>query len=329
MTSSDDSLAVLNSAVLYLFKVCGPILILIGTIGCVLNLNVFTQKNLRKNPCSIYFIAYNLANLIYIYSSLLGFTLDVGYQIDPSLYNLPICRLRIYVGFLFDCLSPFYLILAAIDRILITSPNARTRQKSTRRLAYICLGGGTLFWILFHIHAFFLSNIIEIGPNIFLCYFQPGVYVAFVGYYSVIEEILALSLMIFFGLWSIKNVRSTRRITAAKDLSAPRIGGVTGNLQSASSKDRQLMFMLLMDITIYGLFSFIYGIYLIYEEITQNDVKSYDRIEIESNLQYLCIYSASIPFCTSCYTNLIASKTFRKEVKKVVSWKRICCILPE
>jgi len=329
MTSSDYSLAVLNSAVLYLFKVCGPILILIGTIGCVLNLIVFTQKNLRKNPCSIYFIAYNLANLIYIYSSLLGFTLDVGYQIDPSLYNLPICRLRIYVGFLFDCLSPFYLILAAIDRILITSPNALTRQKSTRRLAYACLGGGTLFWALFHSHALILSNITQVGPNIFLCYYEQGVYLAFISYYSIIKEVIALSLMIFCGLWSIKNIRSTRRITAANDLSVTRIGGVTGNLQSTSSKDRQLMFMLLMDITIYGLFSFVYGIYLIYEQITKNYIKSYDRIQIENNVQYLCVYSAGIPFCTSCYANLIVSKTFRKEVKKVFSWKRICCILSE
>jgi RNase P subunit RPR2 len=329
MTSSDDSLTVLKSAVLYLYQVGGPIIIFIGTIGALLNLSVFTQKNLRKNPCSIYFIAYNLANLIYIYSSLLALTLDVGYQIDPSAYNLPMCRLRIYIGLLFDCLSPSYLILAAIDRILITSRNALTRQKSTRRLAYICLAGGTLFWILFHSHALILSNIIQIGPNIFLCYFQQGVYLAFITYYSIVKQIVVLSSMIFCGLWSIKNIRSTRRITATNDLSATRIGGVTGNLQSTLSKDRQMVFMLLMDITIYASFSFLYVIYLIYEQITQNYVKSNDRIQIESNVQFLGLYSAAIPFCTSCYTNLIASKTFRKEVKKILSSKRICCILSE
>jgi hypothetical protein len=329
MTSSDDSLAVLKSAVLYLFKVCGPILILIGTIGCVLNLNVFTQKNLRKNPSSIYFIAFNLANLIYIYSSLLGFTLEVGYQIDPRLYNLPICRLGNYIETLFAYLSPFYLILAAIDRTLITSPNALTRQKSTRRLAYICLGSGTLFWVLFYSHVLILSNIIRIGPNIFLCFFEQGVYLAFLSYYSIMEEIVALSLMIFFGLWSIKNIRTTGRITATNDLSVPRIGGLRGNLQLISSKDRQMVLMLFMDITIYALFSCVYGIYLIYEQITQNDVKSDDRIQIERNVEYICLYIAGIPFCTSCYTNLIASKTFRNEVKKILSWERICCILSE
>jgi RNase P subunit RPR2 len=329
MTSSDDSLAVLKSAVLYLYQVGGPIIIFIGTIGCVLNLIVFTQKNLRKNPCSIYFIAYNLANLIYINSTTLSVILEVGYQIDASVYNLPICRLRIYVGFLFDCLSPFYLILTAIDRILITSPNALTRQKSTRRLAYACLGGGTLFWILFHIHALILPNILQLGPEFFVCYFDQSVYVALISYYSIVKQIVAISSLIFCGLWSIKNIRSTRRITATNDLSVTRIGGVTGNLQSTSSKDRQLMSMLLMDITIYALFSFAYGIYLIYEQITENYIKSYDRIQMETYVQYICVYSAGIPFCTSCYANLIVSKTFRKEVKKVFSWKRICCILSE
>jgi hypothetical protein len=329
MTSSDDSLAVLKSALVYLYQVGGPILIFIGTIGCLLNLSVFTQKNLRKNPSSIYFIAFNLSNFIYIFSSILNLTLNVGYEINPSAYNLATCRLRNYMGFLFDCLSPFYLILAAIDRILITSPNALTRQKSTPRLAYICLGGGTLFWILFYSHVFILSNIIEIGPNIFLCYFQQGVYGAFLSYYSIMKQVVALSSMIFCGLWSIKNIRSTRHNTATNDLSATGTGGPRGNLQATSSKDRQILFMLLMDITIYALFSFTYEIYLIYEQITQNYAKSYDRIQIESNLQYLCLYIITIPFCTSCYTNLIASKTFRKEVKKILSWERICCILSE
>jgi hypothetical protein len=327
MTSSDDSLAVLKSAELYLYQVGGPILMFIGTIGCLLNLSVFTQKNLRKNPCSIYFIAYNLANFIYIYSSLLSLTLGIGYEIDPSAYNLGICHLRLYITILFNCLSPFYLILAAIDRILITSPNALTRQKSTRRLAYACLGGGTLFWALFHSHALILSNITQIGPNIFLCYYEQGNYLAFISYYSIIKEIIALSLMIFCGLWSIKNIRSTHRITAATDLSVTRIGGVTGNLRSNSSKDRQLMFMLLMDITIYALFSFVFAISLMYTQITQNYIKSADRLQIESIVTFICLYSAGIPFCTSCYANLIVSKTFRKEVKKIFSWKRICCIV--
>lgn len=66
--------------------------------------------------------------------------MDLGYQINPSLENLALCRLR---------LSPFCLHLSSIDRSLVTSRNARTRQRSTQPLAYICLAIGTMFWALF------------------------------------------------------------------------------------------------------------------------------------------------------------------------------------
>jgi hypothetical protein len=205
--------------------------------------------------------------------------------------------------------------LASIDRILITSPNALTRQRSTRRLAYTCIISVTLFWVLFHIHVLIWTNIIQIVPNQFLCYFQ-GVYLDFIGYYFLIEEIIALSLMIIFGLWSIKSIRSIRRVRVAPDLSVNR-PAVGGGLHSTSSKDRQLIFILLMDTTIYALFSFVYTIFLLYEQITQNYTKSPDRMQIESFVRNLCSFSVGIPFCISSYGNLIVSKTFRNEVKKV------------
>jgi hypothetical protein len=236
---------------------------LIGTVSCVLNLIVFSQRTLRRNPCSVYFIAYNMANFLYIYSSLLSLTLSIGYNIDLSAHILIICRLRLYITILFNCLSPFYLILAAIDRILVTSRNALTRQRSTRRLAYTCIILGTLFWALFHSHALIWTTITEIGPNIFLCYFEAGVYLTFIGYYSIIEEILAFLLMLICGLWSIRNIRKIRRVRAAPDLSISRTT-VEGNAHLTSSKDRQLILMLLMDIGVYTLFSFTFAIFLMY-----------------------------------------------------------------
>jgi hypothetical protein len=60
------------------------------------------------------------------------------------------------------------------------------------------------------------------------------------GYYSVIKQIVALSLMIIFGLWAIKNVRHIRRIGVATNLSVSRAVEET-NSHSTSSKDRQLV----------------------------------------------------------------------------------------
>ncbi|CAF4129150.1 unnamed protein product [Rotaria sordida] len=106
---------------------------------------------------------------------------------------------------------------------------------------------GTLFWTLFHIHALILTNIVQLSPNVVLCYFQQGIYLTFIGYYSLVKELTTLLLMIICGLWSIMNVRSMRRV-----------------------RDRQLILLLLMDIIIYTLFSFVFAIFLIYQQITQN-----------------------------------------------------------
>jgi len=247
---------------------------------------------------------------------------SLGYNIDPSVTSLVFCRLRLYAGLLFHCLSQFYLILASIDRMLITSRNALTRRRSTHRLGYICVFIGAIFWALFHSHVLIFATIIEIVPHYFICNFQQGIETSFVVYYTIIKETLLLSLMIIFGLCSINNIRDVRRVRAA--LNEPvRVTTVPIGSHSPSSKDRQFVSMLIMDIIIYALFSFVLAIYFMYQQITQNYVKSSDRIQVENNVRNLCFFSINIPCCTSFYANLIVSKTFRNDVKKVFLWRSI------
>ncbi|CAF3918776.1 unnamed protein product [Adineta steineri] len=318
MSSLTDTISQLLVVQKYLYQIGCPSLMFIGTVSCIINLIVFTQKNLRRSPCTIYFIAYNIMNFLYIYTALLTLVVTVGYKIDLTMYNLAICRLRLYVTILFNCLSPFYLVLASIDRVFITSPNAHTRQRSTHRFAYMCIGIGTLFWSLFHTHLLITSTIVQIAPNTFLCTLRPGFETTFGGYYSLLEQILSLSSLIILGLWSIKNIRnSARRITDAPHLSMT--GRTLENrAHSTSAKDRQLIFMLLMDVIIYALFSFVFAIFLMYQQITQYHIKSNQQIQIENIVRYLCLFITGIPFCISCYANLIVSKTFRNEIKKVI-----------
>ncbi|CAF1429642.1 unnamed protein product [Adineta ricciae] len=321
-----NALAALSSTQYYLFRFVSPVVIFLGTVGCIINLTVFTQKILRKNTCSVYFIAYNIGNFIYIYAAPFYVTLNVGYSIDASIQYLVLCRLRFYTTVLLNCLCSFYLVMASIDRVLITSSNARTRQKSTLRMAYVCVIGGSIFWALFHSHVLFLTNIIQIIPNVFQCYSEQGIYRVFLSYYVLIKEILALVLLIMCGLRSVKNIRrSVRRIEDATGaLSRTAAGG--NSTHSTVARDRQLAFMLLMDILIYGLFCSTFAIFLLYQQLTQYNVKSPVQIQIESIVRNLAQFAASIPVSTSFYTNMIASKTFRNEVKKAFSWTRILCI---
>ena len=302
----------------YFYQIGGPILIFFGTIGCILNSIVFTQKNLRKNPCSIYFLAFNAANLLYIWSSILPLTLSLGYNIDASARILAICRIRLYTTILSNCWSAFYLILASIDRVLITSASARIRQRSTCRFAYISLAIGIPFWTLFHVHALIATAIVQVAPRTFICYFQSGFYLAFISYYALIKEVSTLFLLIICGLWSIKNIRKSAQRIAPSVHSSVTASVATRTLRSNSSKDHQFILMLVMDIIFYVSFSLMFAFFLIYQQITQNEMKTIERTQIENSVRNFCLFGVGISFASSFYANLSISKTFRTELKKIV-----------
>ena len=219
---------------------------------------------------------------------------------------------------LLDILSPFYLILASVDRVLVTSTNGGTRQRSTRCLAYMCISGVTLFWILFHIYTLVSASILQVAPNYFVCYFTSGIALVFISYYTlIIKSILVPLIMIIFAVWTVKNIRSIRhaRIAAAFLVTNT---AVEGSLNSARSKDRQLMVILLSDIMIYIISVSMLSALVMYQQFTQYHVKSYEQTQIDGFLQTVALFINYVRFCIECYANLVVSKTFRNELKNTI-----------
>ncbi|CAF2175855.1 unnamed protein product [Rotaria magnacalcarata] len=68
-----------------------------------------TRKNIKFNN-----FWSDLGNILLVYTALLALVLEMGYNINPSAYNLVCCRVRVYVIFLADSLSSFYLIPTSI-----------------------------------------------------------------------------------------------------------------------------------------------------------------------------------------------------------------------
>ncbi|CAF1242275.1 unnamed protein product [Adineta steineri] len=318
--SSESSTSNLQLAQVYLYRYVGPIFIIIGIVSCVLSLIVFTRKNLRKNTCSIYFIAFNIANLLFILVSLLSFTLEIGYNIAPALYSLFYCRFRLYFAFFFNILCPSYLLCASIDRVLITSFHARIRQISTLRLAYLTIAIQPLFYILILIVVIFVTNILQIEPNYFYCYIEPGEFTLILTYISILKEIFIPSLLIIFGFLSVRNIQAMRRVRIVPVSGSNRvIGGQNSN--SMRSRDRQFVLMLIVDIVTYILFDFIMPCSLVYEQITKSQTSTIAQTQTVYLIKNIAIFSVHIPFCINCYTHIIVSKTFRNEIKNVLLWK--------
>ncbi len=93
-----------------------------------------------------------------------------GFNINLHDTNVVLCKLYIYVEFLFSTLSPTVLILASIDRLLISSQNVDTRLYSSKRLAYFSVSISTFFWFTFYSHELTEIDIQETYPSNFVCY---------------------------------------------------------------------------------------------------------------------------------------------------------------
>ena len=253
-----------------------------------------------------------------IYLTILSATLVYGYNVTTASYNLGYCRFQLYMAVLLDILSPFYLILASVDRVLVTSTNAGTRQRSTRRLAYMCISGVTLFWVLFHIYALVSTSIIQIAPNYFACYFTSATALTFISYYGlIIRSMLVPLIMATLAVWTVKNIRSIRHATVAP-VSSVITEAVEGGLNSTRSKDRQLMLILLSDIMIYIFSTYMLAAVTMYQQFTQYNRKTYEQTQIDAFLLNLALFINYIRFCVECYANLVVSKTFRNELKNTI-----------
>ena len=258
-----------------------------------------------------------------ISTSFLPLTLDIGYSIRLSTESIHLCRLRLFTTFLFNCLCPYYLLLASIDRGLVTSPNARTRQRSTQRLAYKSILIGTLCWMIGLSHVLVFSTInstLLVGRSV--CYVQLGWYSKAISYSSLTKELVIPFLMIIFGTWSIQHIRNARRVMVASTSYSGTGKSLASTSTSVRGRDRQLMIMLLIDSSIYVVFSLVLAIQLMYEQITIDSLKSPEKIVTETLIKSVAMFSAHIPFCVTSFINLLVSKTFRKEVKDVICWKQ-------
>jgi hypothetical protein len=100
-----------------LFIALVPFIIVIGNIGSILNVIVFSiSEKLRSSPCSLYLIFASVGYAVYLNIVALLRLLQLGFNIDPSSKWSWFCKLRYYAIGILLMLPRSYMVLAAIDR---------------------------------------------------------------------------------------------------------------------------------------------------------------------------------------------------------------------
>ncbi len=293
-----------------LFEYVVPVFCVVGNIGNVLSALIFLKKSWRKNVCVFYLNVCLVFNCLYINSSMIAFIFIFGFNINVIAYNVVLCKIHFYLTSLLSTLLPNVLILASIDRLLISSQNVDTRLYSSKRLAYFSISISTFIWIIFNFHLLIKVNIQELGNSQFNCYYDlSNIYLAFASYSSLICICLLSLIMIILAMFAFKNVRHIRTIPRQQQ---------RGQIRIMTKKDFQLLRCLFVQDIIYIIFSMGSSIYTVYQATTIGRSQTQLELTISQFVNNITNFLHDIPYCASFFIFVFVSKAFRNEVKRMI-----------
>jgi hypothetical protein len=117
-----------NQLTVYGYSIC----MILGNIGNVFIVIVFSQQ--RQGACAIYLICSAVMNIVYLTYDGIA-TIFMFYYPDRTILVIIFCKLYKYILYIFGQEAKTMLVLACIDRFLITSDRAGFRAFSTPKRA--------------------------------------------------------------------------------------------------------------------------------------------------------------------------------------------------
>lgn len=291
MSSSSEinTILLLNNAIVQINRYFGIFIFPFGTLGNILNILVLSQRTLRKNPCTWYFLMGSIASLVAFFSGLTTRFLS-GWNLDYSDTNRYICKIRGLFALSFITLNFWLITFATIDRWLSSNIEIYYRQKSTLKNArkntiiIIILSIGVNISILYCYEANLVDTPIKCYNKSTECRLINDLTLA------VISILLPILLMSLFGIKTILNIhQSHRRINNQP---------TNTNEQQIQRKkiDRQLLIMLFIQVILLTILSVPLPIQRLYSTFTDTDSPPILQQTIENfifNLFLLFIYIAN------------------------------------
>jgi hypothetical protein len=306
-TTSSSTVVYLNFIARELNRYIPLTLLVLGSIGNIINLLVFSRPSLRTSPCSLYFISASIANFISLYVGLLTPFLAL-YNLDPTQKSTLLCKLRIYIRFVTITLSTWFILFACINRFLSSSKYIHYRSWSsidrTKRTIFL----STITVIACpYTHLFYCYSINEKR----ICTFLSN------SCKSITDGILILCnsgvppvLMLLFSLFTIRNVKhfTGHHIHNRRHVQITRILFI------------QVLILVLFSIPITGqkLYSFI--------DIFQSE--SFMTTAINNLINQVTIEISYVNNSITFYVYSLTSRKFRAAVRQLLSsdlarsWKR-------
>jgi hypothetical protein len=286
----------LTQLAIQLTRAIVPIIMIVGMIGNSLNIAVLTRPALYCHACSRYFLALACNNLFYTSVILIYRLLADGYQLDPT----RISKLITYVYQVCVLLSPYFIVLASIDRYCVSSTSTQLRKFSNVRVTRWAILFVIVLIMLFYTNTAILIDLRE--TDTFGCRIRADTIYkqVFPIMQVVLFAIIAPSLMAFFGFMTIYNTKRVRVIPTA----------VSRHRRTENQLARMLLLQVATHIVLAVPTSVTYLILVLPNTIKATEIFYFARMMSQLLLHF--------SFATAFILYLVSARMYRKELVQLI-----------
>ncbi|CAF1368266.1 unnamed protein product [Adineta ricciae] len=279
----------INLATFWMNQIIPLFQIAFGAFGNLFNIIVFTRRNLRTNPCAIYFLA-------------------ISWNVNLLQKSVFVCKLQVIGQYVPSSLMLWFPTLASIDRFLSSSKTRRFRRLSTPSIARrVSLGIGVVF-VLLHVHIFVFVESLWTGYELVCTILSYDYFIFFNFFGPIVACVLPLALVFIFGLLIVHNAHN--RVVADTDIARN---------DRLRSSNRQLTTMLIFQVLITILISFPYAGTCMYYAFGL--IMTRHRPSILEQVVYNCASNLALLLYTTnatigFYIYTLTGSNFRLEAKR-------------
>ncbi|CAF4085789.1 unnamed protein product [Adineta steineri] len=282
-----------------LTRILLPVIIVVGVVGNSLNIIILNRPNLRNHACSKYFLALASNNLIY---SILFIdnVLSDGFNMNAQIVSNTLCKIIQYIVSICPILSPYFIILASIDRFCASSSNPKLRGFSNVVVAKYFILIVVVCSLLLYIN---IPVLYELRDDGYGCAIRTQAISNHV--YILIQAFLFAAvppiLMLIFGFLTIYNTTRSRVLRQ-----------VTRNYRRTEG---QLIRMLFLQVVIHFLLNTpLCFLYLILT-IPSNFIPTLQFFVVFAVVQMLFYLSYTTPF----FLYILSARVYREELIRLIS----------
>jgi len=297
----------------------GIFIFVIGIIGNIFNIIILSQRSLRSNTCVMIFIASSITGLITLLSGPTSRILS-HWDIDISESVRWICKCHAFIVNTFRSVTFWLIMLATIDRWIVSSTNARFRYLSSKKNILRNIFLIIFFSIIIHSHILycFESNLTKTPLKCFnkdkKCRLVNDLI------FAIVTILIPLISIVIFGWKTILNVRlSQTRVepnTAVTIISHPS-QAVEDHRRKRRRRlektDNYLLIMLFIQAILFACLTLPVAIQKLYTTLTLNVDKSRLRHVIESLVYQVGLLLTYVVAGMQFYINTLSGgRVFRK-----------------